>query len=111
MEICWYCYWGWPKEIYDIYIQAVEKLNGNKDPLHFGPSHIVWEDENWDHAQFCLDNFKYNERYSNHDLEIVRWSLQELLKVDSKFKSCPEGYDDEYPENFPPPSDWVMIRK
>jgi len=109
MGNCWWCYWGWPKPIHDIYTRALELLDGDIMPLNYGPAHIVWEDENWDCAQWCLDNFdKYPSDYSAEHLAIVRRSLEELLLVDEKYKLEPEGYGGENPENFPPPSDWEM---
>jgi len=105
MGICWYCYWGWPKAIKDIYDKAIEKLDGDENPLHFGPSHIVWEDENFDSAQWCLDNFdKHSDNLSDEDKAVVRWSLEQLLLPDNVINSEPEDYDDEHPENYPPPN-------
>jgi len=112
MGICWWCHWGWPVEIRDIYESAVEKLDGFEDPLHWGPSHIVWEDENFDCAQYCLDNFEKNKRdYSDEQLSVVRESLELLLALPDEFKNEPEGYDeDSKPEDFPPPANWKMVR-
>lgn len=111
MGICWWCHWGWPKPIRDIYDEALRKLDGDESPLHYGPAHIVWEDENWDSAQWCLDNFDdYCGDHNKEDLAVVRWSLEELLKVDERFKCEPDDYDEENPSNYPPPSDWVMVR-
>lgn len=53
----YFSYWGWPKQIADIYDEAVRRLNVNEHPLLFGPAHIVWEDENFSHYQHCLNNF------------------------------------------------------
>jgi hypothetical protein len=50
MGICWFCYWGWPKPVADIYLKALAKLDGYDSPLHFGPAHIIWDDENFDRA-------------------------------------------------------------
>jgi len=107
MGICWYCHWGWPKAIKDIYEKALEKLDGNDSPLHYGPAHIVWEDENFDSAQWCLDNFdEYADDLSEEEKVVVRWSLEQLLLVPAHIiNSQPEDYDDEHPENFPPPKD------
>ena len=108
--VCWWCHWGWPKPIRDIYIEAVRKLEDNESPLLFGPAHIVWEDENWDAAQWCLDHFdEFRGDHSDEDLEVVRWSLEELLKVDKEFMTVPEDYDGENPQNYPPPANWIMM--
>jgi len=107
MGICWYCRWGWPKAIRDIYSQALEKLGGNISPLNFGPAHIVWEDENWQCAQWCIDHFdEYSEDLSDYEKSVVMWSLQELLKLPERVLDAePDEYDGEHPDNFPPPSD------
>jgi len=106
---CWWCYHGWPKPIYDIYKRAVDKL-GSTIPLECGPAHIVWSDENFDCAQWCLDNFdKYKGDYSEEELEIIKQSLYELLEVSDEFKAEPAGYDGDRPENYPPPDHWEMI--
>lgn len=119
MSICWWCYWGWPKPIRDIYDEAVQKLQDYVSPLHYGPAHIVWEDENWDSAQWCLDNFEHWKRTYNNglfydsELDVVHWSLTALLAVPDEFKHPPGGYDEDsdHPENFPPPPHWVMGQK
>jgi len=105
MSICWYCHWGWPKAIKNIYEQATTKLDGDTSPLNFGPAHIVCEDENFDSAQWCLDNFeKYSYDLSEAEKTVVRWSLEQLLLIpENIINSEPEDYDDEHPENYPPP--------
>ena len=82
--ICWYCYWGWPKPVKDIYDSALKQLNGNSSPLHFGPAHIVWEDENFSSAEWCIEHF--NDYISNNeeDMKIVKWSLEELAKISER---------------------------
>ena len=107
MGICWYCHWGWPKAIKNIYEQATEKLDGDTSPLNFGPAHIVWEDENWGSVQWCIDHFdEYSKDFSEHEKSVVMWSLQELLKLPEHVLNAePDDYDDEHPENYPPPSD------
>lgn len=103
--ICWYCHWGWPKAISDIYNAAIEKLNGEESPLHYGPAHVVWEDENFDSAQWCIDNFDtYSGDLSEYEKAVVLWSLKQLLLLpENIINSEPENYDGEHPENFPPP--------
>lgn len=119
MGVCWHCYWGWPKPIWDIYKKAMVRL-GELDEdgfyaMHYGPAHIVWEDENFDSAQWCLDEFEnwkrqWNDgRYLDAELEVVRKSLIELVAVPDEFKHEPEAYDDENPENYPPPEHWIMM--
>lgn len=111
MGICWYCHWGWSKPVKDIYNQAVIKL-GWEGPLHYGPSHIVWEDENFDSAEWCLENFdKYKRDYTEEELAVVRWSLEELAKIPLCIR-CPQpvDYDEENPNLFPPDSSITMSR-
>lgn len=114
--ICYWCYWGWPKPIHNIYTRAVEKLGGSERALEFGPAHVVWADENWGSAQWCLDHFEDWEkddndgRFDERELEVVKQSLVELLSVQDEYKHPPEGFDDESPEKFPPPAHWEMKR-
>ncbi len=113
MSICWFCHWGWPKPIADIYQAALGKLEGNYLPLKYGPAHVVWADENFDSAQWCLDNFEeYKGDHSEEDLAVVRESLEQLLAVDDEYKQELDGYehDEENPEAFPPPAHWKMVR-
>ena len=111
MGICWYCYWGWAKPVADIYMDALKKLNGHESPLHFGAAHVVWEDENFDCAEWCLEHFdEYRGNYSDEELNIVRWSLEELVKLPLEVRCAePEDYDDENPELFPPTVETVRI--
>ena len=111
MGICWYCYWGWAKPVAEIYTAALEALGGDSDPLHFGPAHIVWEDENWDSARWCLDNFeKYPGDNSAEELAIVRWSLEELEKLPIEQREIePEDYDGQHPERYPPTVEVVKV--
>jgi hypothetical protein len=111
MGICWYCYWGWAKPVAEIYEEAVKRLNGDDTPLHFGPSHIVWDDENFDCAEACLKDFdKYTEGYTEEELNVVRWSLEELVKLPLKARDPePDDYDDEHPEFYPPNCEVVRM--
>jgi len=112
--MCWYCYWGWPKQIVEIYRKALVSLGGCESPLHYGPAHIVWEDENFASANRCIefiDTGKYCGDFSKEDLAIVRQSLVELAALPEEIRNAePDDYDGEHPENFPPPKDMVMIK-
>jgi len=115
MGVCWYCYWGWPKPVADIYLKAVDKLDGDDSPLKFGPSHIVWEDENFeDHnIKYCLNHVDDSdrERFTEYDLLIVRKSLLELLALPEAIRCVePENYDDEHPSLYPPADGTVMVK-
>lgn len=128
---CWWCYWGWPEAINAIYLRAKADIDdllqaseendwtswpgepsSGEHALEFGPAHIVWSDENWDSAEWCLKECDEpgREDWNQDALEIVRSSLRQLMMVPERFKTVPEGYDDEHPENFPPP-EWMRITK
>lgn len=105
MSLCWFCYWGWATEIEAIYKDAESRMS---DPgmLKFGPSHIVWSDENFGDApvDFCLlECDKYADEMSEDDLRILRESLEALKRIDILFRTPPSDYDGKHPENFPPP--------
>ena len=111
MSDCYWCYWGWPKPIQDIYDKAVADLGGWEDPLEFGPAHILWSDENWDCVQWCLDHFSDNPSdYSDDQLAIVRRSLIELLAVPDEYKVEPADFNGQNPAAFPPPAEWGCRR-
>ena len=113
MGICWYCHWGWPRVVADIYIKAVADLNGNGSPLEFGPSHIVWSDENFNSAEWCLEHFdEFGKHLSQNELAVVKTSLEALAKIPLADRCVePEDYDGENPELFPPPKGIEMVRK
>lgn len=113
MGICWYCHWGWPKVVADIYDKALSDLGEYDSPLHYGPAHIVWEDENFDSAEWCLEHFdEYTGDHSIKDLVIVRRSLEELAAVPVDDRCVePDDYDGEHPELFPPPKDVEMVHR
>lgn len=112
--LCWYCHWGWSKPVYDIYSQALEKLDGDDSPLSYGPSHIVWEDENWDDDSIaaCLKHFdEWKSDFSEEDLAVVRWSLEELAKIPlSQREIEPEDYDGVHPEQYPPAAGVITVK-
>jgi len=105
--ICWFCHWGWPKAISDIYNEAIRQL-GADDSLHYGPAHVVWDDENWNSAQSCLDTFdEHSEHLTEYEKSVVKWSLEELLKLpDNIINIQPDDYDGENPQNYPPPKEF-----
>ena len=118
MGVCWYCHWGWPKPVADIYDEALKLLHGDEAPLRFGPAHMVWEDENFDNrsVNWCLEEFdngarKWRNRFPLSDLAVVQRSLEKLSAV-PEFNRCPRpDYDDENPEDFPPPPGMEMVRR
>lgn len=119
MSDCWWCCWGWPKQIRDIYDDAVKQLGDCDYALHWGPAHVVWEDENWDCAAWCLrecDDPKWLPEFSERELAVVRESLRRLLAVPEEFKNEPAGYVESieslnHPERYPPPGHWEMVKK
>jgi hypothetical protein len=107
MGVCWYCHWGWAKKVTEIYEKAVMTDDNAYMALHFGPSHIVWEDENFDDysIRFCLKQIE-DKNYKDIEesiIQVVQESLQALLKIPEKERCIePVDYDDENPENYPP---------
>ncbi len=112
--ICWYCHWGWPKLVAEIYQRALKALDGQDSPLNYGPGHVVWADENFELAEVCLkefENYSHQLDYSEHELLIARQSLEELSKLPLSVKCVePEDYDGEHPELFPPAKGIEMVK-
>lgn len=82
MDICWDRYWGWAKPVADIYEEAIRRLGGVSTALHYGPAHIVWEDENWNSVDWCLEHFdEYLHGILETEAIVIRWSLEELAKI------------------------------
>ena len=113
MNICWYSYWGWAKPVADIYREASRRLGGFDYPLHFSPSHAVWEDDNFDDCtiECCLKHFdKYKGGYTDEQLAVARWSLAELLRIPEDARDIvPKDYDGEHPELYPPKAEVVRV--
>lgn len=132
MGTCWWCHWGWPREIAEIYLRAekdideailntateandwhtVEEPLSGEYALEYGPAHVVWSDENWDLAESCLKDCDdpLHADWFPPALEIVKRSLRELAALPEELKRTPKGYDGEHPENYPPPPEWEMAR-
>lgn len=87
--------------------------HSGESALEYGPAHVVWADENWDCAEWCLkkcDDPEWSD-FPPLVLEIIRRSLRELIALPKEIREpCPEDYDDEFPENFPPPAGIEMVR-
>ncbi len=110
--ICWYCHWGWSKPVAEIYLAAVEKLGGDDIELRDGISHVIWEDENFHLAESQLEKFdSYQHRTGIDELAIVKWSLEELVKIPLDIR-CPEpdDYEGENPQDYPPKDDVKMVK-
>ena len=57
--------------------------------MHFGPAHVVWDDGNYDSAEWCIGHFtEFSDDLNDVQNQIVMWSLVELAKipVDDRFK-------------------------
>lgn len=103
--ICWYCYWGWSKQVKEIYNKYLDVAG--EDAMHYGAAHIIWDDENFEreHVQWCLDNFDKYKREDSSEIEneAVKQSLIDLLKLpDEILNPEPKDYGGEHPELFPP---------
>lgn len=122
MGYCWYCYHGWPKQVAEIYLRSIKDI-GSSNPLLYGPSHIVWSDENFNDSaiESCIKFWeKENEAMRcdyRRSMPIIRRSLEELKSLPESVR-CPEppGWDDdedadEYPENYPPAVGVEMITR
>jgi hypothetical protein len=118
--ICWYCHWGWPRPVYDIYRRALANLDAipgwdGEYALTSGPAHVVWADENWDSAEWCLAECDKTGAHWDHFppavLEIIRQSLRELRALPEDQREVePEDYDGEHPERYPPPAGVEMVK-
>lgn len=111
---CWFCYWGWPKPIADIYDRAI--AIAGESAMHYGPAHVVWEDENFDCAEACLADFEKHsdDRLTPEALMAVRKSLEELAALPVELRSWPEAYeldDNGSPADYPPPAGMIMVRR
>jgi hypothetical protein len=118
VSVCWYCYWGWSKQVADIYDVHDGRIN-----LDWSPAHVVWADENFDDGsiEFCLkecdewDSRPVPDDGSNTEhfvSAVARQSLLELKAIPASIRCCePEGYDGEHPENYPPPIGLVMVKR
>ncbi len=91
---------------------AKDALGGNDMPLLYGPAHVVWADENFDFAPWCLKSFdQHRGDFSDEELAIVKRSLEQLAALPAEAWDVePEAYGGEHPENFPPPTNVKMVR-
>lgn len=110
--MCWYCHWGWPKPVADIYRKAVAEL-GSEQPMDYGPGHIVWSDSNLDDdsIRYCLEQVDqplYND-LTPEEKAIVRRSLEELLAVPEEIRDCAPDVDDDNHAAYPPPPGIEMV--
>ena len=112
MGVCWYCHWGWPQVVCEIYKRGYDIAG--ESAMSYGPAHIVWEDENFEteHIQWCIDHaVEYRRDLTDEQFNAVVTSLRELLAVPEAIRCCePTDYDDRNPAKFPPPANIIMGR-
>ena len=113
--ICWYCHWGWPAQVIAIYDRGMDSVG--ESAMHYGPAHIVWEDENFeqDHVESCLQHIE-DKSWTNDltpaEIAGVKQSLEELLALPKHIREAqPEEYDWEHPEKYPPALDLLMVHR
>ena len=105
MAVCWYCHWGWAEPVADIWDEALKRVDYDDLTLQYGPAHVVWADENWDSAEWCLRHFEwdYPDRTRN-ELYATYWSLLALAALPMNVREiaprCDEAW--EHPELYPP---------
>ncbi len=85
-----------PQKVRDIYLRAVDRLGGDELPLHGGPSHVVWGDDNFDCAEWCLEHFdEFKEGRTEHELAVIRQSLEELAAIPMDERFVEDGEDED----------------
>lgn len=94
-----------------IYKEALKRLDGNSDPLHYGPAHVVWADENFDCAELSLEKFDQRaDDLTDKEKVVVRWSLEQLAKIPlSERDPAQDGWHNANAPNHPPPEGMEMI--
>lgn len=116
--MCWYCYWGWPKPVADVYDKHLAAVDGVEDVLHYGPAHIVWADENFqdDNIDYCIEQCdkpeKYAGRLSPEEIWVVRQSLLALKAIPIEIR-CPPGCENDNDDapKYPPPVGMEMVKR
>lgn len=112
--MCWYCYWGWPKQVRQIYDNLVSEVG--EDAANYGYAHIVWADENFeeDHVRYCIARCREARHSDPHyeAAEATLYSLEQLLALPKHVREpMPDSKDydaDAHPENYPPPDGLEM---
>lgn len=113
MGVCWYCHWGWAKQVREIYDRGLAA--SSERAMNYGPAHIVWDDENF--QQWCVEAcLKACDTWKDPDISVeqiavVRQSLIELLALPEDIREPqPADYDDENPRGYPPAPGIEMIQ-
>lgn len=118
-DVCWYCYWGWSKQVRDLYDEYQDKVGVDLD---YGPTHILFGDENFcdDSVKFCLKEAKkHRDDYAIHDgeeiisvldIDLIIELLGKLLLIPENIRDPePVGYNGENPVLYPPPDGVEMV--
>lgn len=112
--MCWYCYWGLPKPVHEIYQRGLEDVG--ESAMNYGPAHVVWADFNLDNGsiQACIEDCE-QRLYGDFDattFERVKQSLVELLAVPEEIRCpMPDNHDPNQPELFPPPAGLELVKE
>ncbi len=109
---CWWAHWGWPKPIADIFLQAKEKLGGDPMPLLIGPSWITWNRRMFELDYFALQGVvscPTRRKVTKDQLAVIKWSLEELCKLDGRMKRRPVESYGKNAKDYPPPDDWERV--
>ena len=115
MGLCWYCFHGWPKPNVEIYDRLI--ASAGYEATHYGPAHIVFEDENFDtdSIQYCIDQCDKPSIHfdlSEGQIADVREALVALLAIPESIRDCcPADYDEENPALYPPPEGVEMEKR
>lgn len=109
--MCWYCHWGLPKPIADIYERALIEIGGNESALESGPAHMVWGDFNFDDESidYCLNRTIGDGNFSHDEIYAIRRSLLALLAVPSEYREMGLDFEAD-PIDNPPPEYWEMVK-
>lgn len=103
MQMCWFCHFGWPKPVAEIY-DRYEAITGYWQ-MCYGPAHIVWADENFgsDSIQWCIDHADEHRHSESTDADhaAIIESLRELLAIEEgvRFPREATAYYDAGPDS------------
>jgi hypothetical protein len=117
--MCWYCYWGLPRDVARVRKKALKALGGDGSHLDYGPAHIVWCDCNFDDRNIVLCLKECSEKPEDDEfghwgagvIETVKESLLALLAIPEKKRMPPEGWDNDMDvcQHFPPSADQLPM--
>jgi len=114
MSDCWYCHWGWPAQVANIFWRY--EPDAGTIGMMEGPATVVWGDENFtDHAiDYCLQQCRdkvVKEHWTPETIQLIRRSLEDLRKFPEHIRCCePVAYEGKRPQDFPPPNGIEMLK-